>query len=158
MDTDVKLEQEIAKVEDYFVDDLDELIANENNKQFNNRCKALATLMEAQNQSEQIKLDQKKTNWEIDKEKKQLELDERRVVNEEIIAKGTVKDQKKTWWLNLVKTVFYAIGIIAGIFLTIWTTNSSMMFEETGSFRASVSKFAQQFVSKQLSKFDKAPN
>jgi hypothetical protein len=160
--TDEVLEQQVDEIETYYCDDLNSLISEQNAKEFGNRCKAVETLLKASNQSKQLELEREKWEYEKEQLKQQQELDKRkvdleaeRVKNEKAKVEADIKDQKKTFWTTIAKILVTLFGTIAGIFLTIWSVTTSMKFEETGSVRSSVGKFALNFCQKTLAKLDR---
>jgi len=149
------LEQQADQIETYYCEELDSMIAEQNQKEFTNRCKAVETLLKVKNQEKELELEREK--WEFEKEQKQkeLELETEKVANEKAKAEAEIKEQKKSFWLGVTKVLVTLFGTIAGIGLTIWSVVTTMKFEETGSVRTSVGKFAINFCQKTLSKLDK---
>lgn len=149
------LNEQVEELRVDFIDNLDELQAEQNTKEFGNRCKAVETLLKVSNQSKQIELDSKRLDFEIEQAKQQHELEQQRLELDKNVAEVDKKDKKKTFWLGVAKIAVCVLGTVAGIGLTIWSVVVGMKFEETGDYRSSVSKFAQNFCQKTLSKLDK---
>lgn len=153
--TEDVLEQQTEAIETYYCEELDTMIAEQNAKEFTNRCKAIETLLRVKNQEEQIKLDREKFEFDKKQQEEQLKLEIEKVANEKAKNEADIKDQEKSFWLGVTKILVTIFGTIAGIFLTIWSVVTTMKFEETGSVRSSVGKFALNFCQKTLAKLDK---
>lgn len=153
--TEDVLQQQTEAIETYYCEELDSMIAEQNTKEFTNRCKAIETLLRVKNQEEQNKLEREKFEFEKKQQEEQLKLETEKVANEKAKNEADIKDQKKSFWLGITKILVTLFGTIAGIFLTIWSVVTTMKFEETGSVRSSVGKFALNFCQKTLAKLDK---
>lgn len=162
MEIDEVLEQQTEKIEQAVYVDIDKLNEEQSVKEMANLSKTMSMLQNEMNRKEQLKLDREKFEFEkeerqkqIENETRKLDIEEKRVENEKVKVTADIKDQKKGFWLGVTKVLVTLFGTIAGIFLTIWSVTVSMKFEETGSFRSSVGKFAQNFCQKTLAKLDK---
>ena len=153
--TEDVLEQQTDQIETYYCEELDTMIAEQNQKEFTNRCKAIETLLKVKNQEEQLKLEREKFEFDKKQQEEQLKLDAEKAANEKAKNEADIKDQKKSFWLGIARILVTIFGTVAGIFLTIWSVVTTMKFEETGSVRSSVGKYALNFCQKTLSKLDK---
>lgn len=104
--------------------------------------------------AKRLELEREQAKTQADQEAKRIELEAQKIANDKAKADADVKEQKKTFWLGVAKVAVILLGTIAGIGLTIWSVVVGMKFEETGSVRSSVGKFAINFASKTIAKLD----
>lgn len=104
--------------------------------------------------AKRLELEREQAKTQADQEAKRIELEAQKIANDKAKADADIKEQKKTFWLGVAKVAVILLGTIAGIGLTIWSVVVGMKFEETGSVRSSVGKFAINFASKTIAKLD----
>lgn len=164
MDNEV-LEQQTTELEEFYYDDLETDLRELDNRAFNNRTKAIELLLKAKTQSEQLKLDSKKLDFEIESAKQaaaveaeKLEIEKQKVEIAKQQAADEAKKSKKEFWLGVAKIGVGVAGAAASIGLTVWATVTTMKFEETGSLRTSAGKLAQGLAKGACAKLDKLNN
>jgi len=104
--------------------------------------------------AKRLELEREQAKTQADQEAKRIELEAQKIANDKAKADADIKEQKKSFWLGVAKVAVILLGTIAGIGLTIWSVVVGMKFEETGSVRSSVGKFAINFASKTIAKLD----
>lgn len=104
--------------------------------------------------AKRLELEREQAKTQADQEAKRIELEAQKIANDKAKADADIKEQKKSFWLGVAKIAVILLGTIAGIGLTIWSVVVGMKFEETGSVRSSVGKFAINFASKTIAKLD----
>lgn len=163
--TEEILEQQTGELEEYYYDELDSDLKELDNKAFTNRTKAIELLLKAKTQAEQLALDSKKLDFEIESAKQaaaveaeKLELEKQKVEIAKQQAEDELKKSKKEFWLNVAKVGVGVAGAAASIGLTVWATVTTMKFEETGSLRTAAGKLAQGIAKGACSKLDKLNN
>lgn len=116
--------------------------------------KAEADLKKIELDGQRLELEKEQAKTQADQEAKRIELEAQKIANDKAKADADIKEQKKSFWLGVAKIAVIALGTIAGIGLTIWSVVVGMKFEETGSVRSSVGKFAINFCQKTIAKLD----
>lgn len=152
------LEQQTGELEEYYYEELDTDLKELDNKAFTNRTKAIELLLKAKTQAEQLKLDSKKLDFEIESAKQAAEIEKQKVEIAKQAAADEAKKAKKEFWLGVAKIGVGAVGAAASIGLTVWATVTTMKFEETGSLRTAAGKLAQGLAKGACAKLDKLNN
>lgn len=159
------INEQVEKIEEYYVDNLDELLEQEDAKKFDRRCRGLEAVLNAKAAADRAKTEQIKAEAEIEKGKKLTKLEEDRVEIDRLrlemeqkkaeldakVAKGEVK-------LGWAKLGLMVAGIVASIGVSIWSVIATMKFEEYGSVVSSCGKLAQGLCKGTISKIDKIAN
>lgn len=138
------INSEMEKVEEYYYEDLDKDMEELDNKTFQNRTKALATMMDQKNKEDSIALENRKLDFEIEQSKLQLELEKQKLEVEKQKNEFEIKNEKKKFWLNVGKLVIAVGSCIASVLYGIWSLVAGMKFEETNSWRTSTGKRSEQ--------------
>ena len=116
--------------------------------------KAEADLKKVELEGQRLELEKEQAKVQAEQEAKRIELEAEKIANDKAKAEADIREQKRGFWLGIAKIAVIVLGTVAGIGLTIWTVVVGMKFEETGSVRSSVGKFAINFAQKTIAKLD----
>ena len=155
-----KIMEQAEKLEGTYVDDFEDLL-DEDSKSFANRCKYIESLVKAMAMKKEAETEGKKIDLEFEKAKieaEKMKIEKERLENEKASVEATIKDQKKTFWLNLAK-IGVAVAAAAGsIYVKRKMEKDMYYFEQYGSARSDGSKLVQKAVQDVASKLDKISN
>lgn len=164
MDNEV-IQEQVEKIEEYYVENLDELIEQEDAKKFDKRCRGLEAILNAKAAADRAETEKAKADAEIEKgkvmtklEQDKVEIDRLRLELEQKKAELEMKVAKGEVRLGTAKLALMAAGIVASIAVSIWGVIVTMKFEEYGSLVSSCGKLAQGFYKGAIGKIDKICN
>lgn len=177
MELDEKIVSNEQAIEDHIVDDLD-LLAQEDSKEFANRCRAVEALekikaarIAAENEAKKLENERLLNEARLENEKRKLddekkaeeariEIEKERLENEKKATEADVKDKKKTFWLNFGKAAIGVTVAAASIYIGRKQWKEAVVYEQEGSWRTAVGKGAfknmMNALEKGFSKADKA--